>query len=338
MPIREKNVTVSFFQLHTISEDGSHIRESAKDDKPKRSHKSLPVSDADWQKRLKNIAKPGDAASPRSPKTIQRSGKTVDGQVRNADGKFAISLSVERTIPPRERNLQTGERKGMAGSGKGWDPAEETVVTLYERNIFGLLSSNLGAPSHTDVARWLTQYSPPYSGSQARWLAKPITRPDILDKLIKKQGLTINSAEFTLRPNQMDEKDLGIFGLIRRHFNQNPGMEMSVSFRAGRTKHKGENAQEIANFVDDVVRAPVFSDGDKVKRAKVSAKPEEGEAQFYDLFSDRITHRVAIKWDDTRNRSDFMKSAVATIDNVYSDLKPVLHEHVLAIAPEGQRK
>lgn len=335
MPIREKNVTVSFFQLHTFSEDGSHKREAAKGDK---SNKSLPVADTDWQTRLKDIAEPEDSTSTRSPKIIKRNEKTVDGQVREAAGKLAISLSADRAIPPRERNLQTGERKGMAGSGEGWEPAEETVVTLYERNIFGLLSSNIGAPSHTDVARWLTQYSPPYSGSQARWIAKPITRPEILEQLIKKKGLSINSAAFTIRPNQMDEGDLGIFGLMPRKFNQNPGMEMSITFRAGRTKNKRENAREIAGFVDDIVKAPIFRDEEKVKNAKVGAKPDQGETQFYDLFSDRITHRAKIKWDDSQNRSDFMKAAVATIDSVYSDFKSVLHDLVPEVPPQSRRK
>lgn len=335
MPIREKNVTVSFFQLHTFSDDGSHVRESAKGDK---STNSLPVADTDWQARLKEISKGEDAATTRSPKVIKRNEKIVDGQVREADGKFAISLSVDRAIPPRERNLQTGERKGMAGSGKGWEPAEETVVTLYERNIFGLLSSNIGAPTHTDMARWLTEYSPPYSDSNARWIAKPITRPEILEQLINKKGLKINSAEFTIRPNQMDEEDLGIFGLMPQKLNQNQGMEIAIAFRAGRTKNKGSNAREIAGFVDDIVKAPMFRDEDKVKRAKVGAKPDEGETQFYDLFSDRITHRTKIKWDDRQNRSDFMKSAVTTIDYVYSDLKPVLHDLVPKIEPQSRQK
>ena len=328
MTIREKNATVSFFQLHTFSKDGSHIREDSRNGKTSKSIDSLPAAGVDWQTRLKDIAEPVDAAVTTTPKAIQRNGKTVDGQVRKTAGKYAISLSVDRTIPPRERNLQTGERKGMAGSGQDWDPAEETVVTFYERNIFGLLSSNMGAPSHTDVARWLSQFSPPYSDSQARWSARPITRTDVLDKLIKKKGFTINAAEFKLRPNQMDKDDLSIFGLMPSDLNKNRGMEVSIKFRAGRTKQKSQNAEEIADFVDEVVRTPIFTDENKVTGAKVAAKSAEGEVQTYDLFSDRITHRATVRWDDRNNSSDFMQSAVKTIDSVYSELRSILHERV----------
>ena len=326
---QQKQVTVSFFSLHVLNTETARKRDLSEPATPKinLSSKSLQVAGADWQKRLAAVAhtKPSEPAD-QTVKSIIRTGRTIDGRVGKYSGKYALSLSIDRVVPPRERNLSTGERKGMVGSGQGWDPAEETVAVFFERNIFGILSSNLGAPNHSDVAKWLSKFSPPYSGSDTGWRAMPITRPDILNQLIKQHSLTINAAEFTLRPANMDPEEMSLFGLISSDLNQQKGMEVKVKFSAGRTKYKNDNADEISDWVDQVVAAPAFQDGNKIVHGKVRAKGATGESKIYDLFSDRITERLTIQWDDqgADGKNDFAGSAVTAINTAFKGLEDVL--------------
>lgn len=322
MAQRKKTVTVSFFTLYVSSADGSHYRDKAASSATKKSNESLPVKAVDWQQRLKVISE-SDSDSP-GIRTFEREDRTVDGQTKVVSGRLTLSLSIDRPIPPRERNLSTGERKGMKGSGKEWDPAEETMVTFYERNIFGILSSNQGAPTHVDVAKWLTKFSPPYGNAAAEWKARPITRPEIFQLLLKERELTLTAAEFTVRPGNMDKRELSMFGLLSTPLNQNRGLEMKIRFSAGRSRHKTDNAKDIYDWLDDLIQKPMFQDDNKIKRGTVDARQEGGESRTYDLFSDHVTERLTLLWNEKDNEDNFSEAAVKTIDTAFHSLKDVL--------------
>lgn len=250
--------------------------------------------------------------------------RTLDGFIQGELGHHCLSLSLDRVLRPRERHRGTGIRQTMKNSGDDWDPAEETVVVFFDRNIFGTLNTGLGAPTHTAVANWLNRYSPPASSDlKCRWLAKPIARDDVYESVVKARKMQITQSTFTVLPEDLTEGDLSILGIAKDAvWGKNDGLELTLTLQAGRGNSRARNAQEIGNQVDDVLQNL------DVKRARVNAKAPGGKTRTFDLLESHMTHSVDIPVSALEDGDRFAQVANTEIRRAFDELRDLLIERV----------
>lgn len=294
----EKTAKISFFEL-IINPDQTR------------------VAGRDWDGRLSKL-------SGQENMDLPRGDRTLDGFIQGTSGNHCLSLSLDRALRPRERHRGTGVRQTMKNSGDEWDPAEETVVVFFERNIFGTLNTGLGAPTHTAVANWLNRYSPPASNDlKYRWLAKPIARDDVYQSVIKERKMQITQSTFTVFPEELTERDLSILGIAKDAvWGKNDGLELTLTLQAGRGNSRARNAQEIGNQVDDVLQNL------DVKRARVNAKAPGGKTRTFDLLESHMTHSVDIPVSALEDGDRFAQVANTEIRRAFDELRDLLIEHV----------
>lgn len=298
MAAKEKFVTISFFEL-VITPDVER------------------VAAVNWTKRLK-VLRDSEA------RIIGYNTRELDGVVMGASEEPCLSLTIDRVTRPRERQLGTRVRRTMKNSGADFDPAEETVVVFFERNIFGTLSTGQGAPSHAAVASWLNRYSRPASDdNQHLWSAKPITREDIYNAVIKQQNMTITASTFTVEPGLLGREDMGVLGIVADHiFGSDTGLTLKVSLQAGRKRQKHQNSQYIEEKVEKVMASV------PVKGATIRAKTENGPQRAFNLLSDSVTHKVAVSSEAFESEEDFIDVANREIRSAYEEMSSIILERV----------
>lgn len=295
----QKTVKISFFEL-LVGPDEQRVRE------------------VNWDSRLNDLRESS------SLETSYGSGQTLDGIVHGTVASPCLSLTLDRFLNPRERRRGTGERKTMKNSGDEWDPAEETVAVFFGRNIFGILNTGRGAPTHAAVATWLNYFSPPKKAdNQLRWKANPIARNDIYEAVLKSKNAQITQSTFTVMPNQIPDSDLGIIGLARDFLWENPeGLKVTVTLQAGSGEGRSHNAEEIGNRVDNTI------DGVDLKRARVNAKIDGGKTRVFDLLEDKISHHVDIPIGAFSDGEKFAQIANQEIRTAYREIADNLLDQV----------
>lgn len=295
----QKTVKISFFELLVAPDEQR-------------------VGAVNWDARLNDLRESS------SLETSYGSGQTLDGIVHGTTSGPCLSLTLDRLLNPRERRRGTGERKTMKNSGEEWDPAEETVAVFFGRNIFGILNTGRGAPSHAAVATWLNYFSPPKkTDNQLRWKAKPIARDDIYETVLKAKNAQITQSTFTVMPGQISDRDLGIIGLARDFFWDNPeGLKVTVTLQAGKGEGRSHNAEEIGNRVEDVL------DGVDLDKARVSAKIDGGKTRVFDLLENKIAHHVDIPIGAFADGEKFAQIANQEIRAAYQEIAESLLNQV----------
>ena len=205
---KEKLVRVSFFELLAGPSDVGWR-----------------VPAVNWDQRLLEL-------DSRKALEVSYSGRTLDGKVFDVQDIKGLSLSIDRAIFPRERQRQTGERKTMKTSGADYDPAEETIVVFFERNIFGMLSTGQGAPSHTAVAAWLNTHMPCQLNPAYKWCASYITRKDIYESVIKAKKMQVVESTFKVEPKDLSQQDYGTLGILaNKFFDMDDGFSIKITFQ-----------------------------------------------------------------------------------------------------------
>lgn len=304
----DKTVSISFFELLLLPDE-------------KR------ISSENWVDRLNSLR--SDSA-----KEIEYSGRTLDGIIFGDADEPCLSLSIDRPNRPRERQRKTGVRKTMQNSAEDFDPAEETIVVFFERNIFGVLSTGVGAPSHSAVASWLNKFSRPnQTDASHTWRAAQITRDDIYSSVIKQKGMKVTSSSFSAKADSLRREDYGILGLIADRFtNTADGFTIEITMRAGRMKGREQNTQYIEESVDKIIDTLPSSE---LTKAKVTAKGSSGPQRAFDILSDSVTHKIAIPSAVFDNDADFVSVSNKEIRSAYSELRDVILGQIPATIPEA---
>lgn len=294
----EKTVTISFFELKVGPDDVRAV-------------------EVDWDKRLEELRD-------EELRIISYNSRNLDGFVMGSSSDPCLSLTIDRITQPRERQRGTGIRKTMKNSGDDFDPAEETVVVFFDRNIFGTLDTGQGAPSHAAVAAWLNKFSRPAAGDNYHsWKAEPIVRSDIYNSVIKRKNMAVTSSTFTVEPEQLDDKDLGMLGIIGDYFSTaEPGFTIKISMHAGRKEQKHRNAQQIEQVVDNVINTI------PLKGASVMAKSGDGPQRAFNLLKQSVTHKIQIDSQVFNSEEDFIEVASREIRSAYEEMSDVLLERV----------
>ncbi|MDU0478377.1 hypothetical protein QVA66_03875 [Staphylococcus chromogenes] len=299
---KEKLVTISFFELQAGLEDEGYRRTLA----------------VDWDNVLGNLKN-------NSAMEIKYSGRTLDGVVQEFGDQLCLSLSIDRMVHPRERQRGTGIRKTMQNSGADFDPAEESVVVFFDRNIFAMLSTGQGAPSHAALASWLNYYAPvTRTDLSQRWQATPIIRNDVYHTLIKPKNMSISSSTFEIKPSEIDENDYGFLG-IRPDIARNLDDECTVGIviKSGRSaESKRRNASEIERRVDDVLNHM------HPRKAKITAKPEDGKQRIFNLIESKLTHQTGISYEAFDTQHDFAETANRELRDAFQEMRDILFEQV----------
>jgi len=296
----KKQVTISFFEL-LLAPDGVRVPERK------------------WQGALNNIAALGAVS------LEYRDGRLLVGAVIGGQKRKGVSLSIDRIMNPRERQEDTGECKTMETSGVGFTPAEETIVVFFERNVFGILQSAQGAPSHSAVASWLNKVCPPNGFNDGkRWKASPIVRKDIYNSVIRAKDMKVTETTFKVEPRELADADFGVFDSLYNLFGAHEdGFAVSITMQAG-PKRNNANIQTIRETVEKVLE-----DKEHAQKLSVKAKPEDGPQRAFNLLEDRVTHKIAVDktiFDGADGR--FQEEAISEITEAYNLLKDVLLERV----------
>lgn len=254
---------------------------------------------------------------------VSYSGRTLDGKVFDVQDIKGLSLSIDRAIFPRERQRQTGERKTMKTSGADYDPAEETIVVFFGRNIFGMLSTGQGAPSHTAVAAWLNTHMPCQLNPAYKWCASSITRKDIYESVIKAKKMQVVESTFKVEPKDLSPQDYGTLGMLaNKFFDMDDGFSIKITFQAGRQRPP-KNTKAIERMVDEGLKRGCS------KKVSIKAKGDTGRQQIFDLLEDHVTYQVALDHQLFQGTStEFLQVASSEIKHAYSELAAVLLKQV----------
>ncbi|AMA00226.1 DUF6731 family protein [Corynebacterium glutamicum] len=230
---------------------------------------------------------------------VPYNGRTLDGIVDGTLDKACLSLAIDRAINPRERRAAGGMRRKLKTSGAGWEAAEESVFVFFDRNIFGMISTNIGAPSHSALASWLNAYSPiDPSNLERRWKATPVVRKGVYEEVIKKRGMQVTNATFAFKPEDLEDPNAGIINVLMDRFSDTTsGLQVEIKISAGRFKNNHSNSKYIVKELEEIL------DSREASRIKVKAKEDGGRSREFDLIEDNIAYRVDLD-HDSLNEAD----------------------------------
>lgn len=224
---------------------------------------------------------------------VSYNNRKLDGIVDGNLDRACLSLAIDRAINPRERSAVGGMRRQLKTSGPHWDAAEESVYVFFDRNIVGMIMTNIGAPSHSALASWLDKHAPiDENDANRRWRAVPVVRRGVYEEVIKKRNMEVMGATFAFKPNEIEDPNAGIINvLLDRFTNTTPGLSVEIKISAGRYKNNSENSRYIVGELEEVL------DDDKANRIKLKAKESGGRAREFDLIEDDIAYRVDLDRD-----------------------------------------
>ncbi|RSZ66020.1 hypothetical protein EAH68_00205 [Corynebacterium hylobatis] len=231
--------------------------------------------------------------------SVTYNNRTLDGIVDGNLDRACLSLAIDRAISPRERHAIGGIRRQLKTSGPNWDAAEESIYVFFGRNLFGMIMTNIGAPSHSALASWLDVYAPiDENNLNRRWKAVPVVRKGVYEEVIKKRNMEVTGATFAFKPNEIEDPNAGIINvLLDRFTNTTSGLSIEIKISAGRYKNNSANSKYIVGELEEVL-----SDG-KAERIKLKAKESGGRAREFDLIEDSIAYRVDLD-RDALNKAD----------------------------------
>lgn len=291
-----RNAKVKFFEL-TVLPDGRRAKS------------------AEWQDRLGRVD--------RNLPAIKYLERDLDGLVGGAEGNLYLSLAIDRLIASRQRNKATRKRDGLAPR-EGWDSAEETIVVFFERNIFGMIQSSQGAPSHAAVAQWLSLASPPGADpSEARWGASPVVNSNTYKDILNSSSI-VKGYTFVFRPGDVVDEgiDSTVVGnlMTQARGEYTDGALITVSVSAGRMKDRRQNYEKLRSQVEKIATNIGFRASLKSAHASISDS-EEKAAQQVNLFEESITTSVEVPWSVQESFGDI---AAAAIRSAYAEARPSL--------------
>ncbi|MDT0348126.1 hypothetical protein [Pseudonocardia charpentierae] len=111
-----------------------------------------PVGQVDWPTFMAEVAE--NARNGRSRHVIDAA--DVTGAAYSRNDVDHLVLTETRDDMPRQQNRDTGTVTDMVTTGEGWEVVESTFVHFLPfGNVFGLLRSQITAPSPQAVARWI---------------------------------------------------------------------------------------------------------------------------------------------------------------------------------------
>lgn len=266
-----------------------------------------------------------NALRDRRMRALNHGQSELDGHVFGPDAAPGLSLTVDRAMAARQRNLASNSRKSMRTDGGQWQPAEESFAVFFDHNVFGLLRTSTAAPSHVAVAKWMTNCSPPQDrhnpGSQ--WLAQPVVNETIWEEL-RRDGREFNSIDFVLRPEEAPAMGSSMVGSFARSIAgpYDEGVEIEVKIRAGRRRGADHNRDRNAYEAQELFEASA-ANPDFIKSARAFVRPPGGGKQEeIDLIHQRIAQSVEIPIPRTdEDGEDLATIAAAEIRRAYNDLR-----------------
>lgn len=131
-------------------------------------------------------------------------GVEMTGGIYTRDNVDHLILTNERDDMPRQRDRRTGEVADMATKDEGWGAIETSFIKFADfGNVFGLLRSQITAPSPQAVAKWLNQ-----TGLISRRLAvDPVIDPQRWHHL--RQAGSVSKLEFAAPSFVLDKEVTG---------------------------------------------------------------------------------------------------------------------------------
>jgi hypothetical protein len=113
-----------------------------------------PMGQIDWPGFMAEIAR--RAGDSRSRHVVD--GTEVTGSVYTRDEVDHLVLTKSRDDMPRQQNRRTGAVEDMITNDEGWVVIESAFIKFLDfGNVFGLLQSQITAPSPQAIARWINQ-------------------------------------------------------------------------------------------------------------------------------------------------------------------------------------
>lgn len=295
-----KQVTIAFFELLSLPDE---VRQS----------------EENWQEILRTL----------NNQTIitvdYKDGRVLVGSIIESGKYTGLSLSIDRFLSPRERQIDTGICSVMQTSGEGYSPAEETIVAFFERNMFGIVRSSQAAPSHAAVASWLNEvWTTRNAKTDFRWKASPIVREDMYNSVIKAKGMKITEATVKVEPRNLANADFGVLDALTGMLGgKEHGFSMAVTFQAG-PHRRPENISLIEDTVEKALKHKELA-----QKISVKAKPNSGRQKVFDLLEDRVTCKVDLDRELFEAEAPQLQGqALKEIYKAYDSLSDILRERV----------
>jgi len=258
--------------------------------------------------------------------------REVDGEVFQQGAALCLRLSNDRSTAPRQRNTTTRERRPMQVRGADWEPTEECFVEFFEHNVFGMVSTNTSAPSHSTVAHWLNRalnYQDTY-----RVKAVPMVNRQQWERLHAMRG--VSAASVSLRPKDVEPSGSRILDYLwgaGRELGSNLRVELRVSIERG--AGNDEQRHRLLDESEAILAELQNNPGLGVEKAEVRGKPEDGgPMEKIDLIEASFTRRTEIELTGTvRDRSLNDHNAIEAVREAYEELR---HALLAAIAADHE--
>lgn len=272
----------------------------------------------DWQRVLETL-------HDNKARVFPINGHEVDGEVFDYDGELCLRVSNDRTTAPRQRNTTTRERRPMRVRGVDWEPTEECFVRFFEHDIFGMVSTNTSAPSHSAVARWLTR-ALNYQGSDR---LKAVAMVDKTQYERLRQMGAVSVASVALRPKDAEPGGRGLLEhswLAARNVGSGVRVEIKVTVEKGANNQR--ERQSLLAESEAILEALQSGQDLGVEKAVVRGKPASGgPIEQIDLIEATFTRRTEVELAGTAfDRSLTERSAIEAVSESYE----VLYDKLLA--------
>lgn len=256
-------------------------------------------------------------------------GRDVDGEVFLQGKRLCLRLSNDRITAPRQRHTTTRERQPMRVRGADWEPTEECFIEFFEHNVFGMVSTNTSAPSHSTVARWLN-WALNYQDSY-RVKAVPMVNKQQWERLHEMRGVSV--ASVSLRPKDVEPSGSRILEYLwgaGRELGSNLRVELRISIERGAGNE--EQRQRLLGESEAVLTELQNTPGLGVEKAEVRGKPDDGgPMEKIDLIEASFTRRTEIELTGTaldRSLNDY--NAVEAVREAYTELRDALMTAIAA--------
>jgi len=246
----------------------------------------VPVDQLDWPKFLSKLEQRRLAAK---TTRYEVDGVGLTGTVYTRGELDHLVLTNERDDMPRQQNRKTGEVVNMMTRDETWNVVESSFAKFADfGNVFGLLRSQITAPSPQAIAKWINMtglIDPPLS-------VEPVIDPKRWERLNAAGGVT--RLEFAAPSVVLDRPVTGplswfVEGARHGRFK----LDQTISTSRSR---KPEYAQERRDLYEAAKALPEQIGVDYLTKAKARIFDEDNQGLKAETI-DLLKHRFTIKRD-----------------------------------------
>lgn len=256
-------------------------------------------------------------------------GVGLTGTIYTADDTDHLVLTNERDDTPRQQNRATGEVADMVTRDETWNVVESSFIQFADfGNVFGLLRSQITAPSPQAIAKWINT-----TNLIDRPLAvEPVIDPKRWQRLKAASGVT--RLEFAAPTTVLDKPITGpLNNFVRGASAGRYKLEVKVSASRSRKDGYSEERRDLYEAARGLVEQIGLDFLIKAKARTFDEDNEGMQTEMINLLQHRFTRKCKVRLSGGPSASVSEPSAFEAILDAFGefvdDLRAAVREDAL---------